>query len=863
MTATARSMHRRAHRRAATPDFPDFKQFAEAACIKLWGEPDKRTRKELRWNGGDAYSARTFNFQKKRWYDAGQNRGGSTLELVDYEKQRPNRKLRGVEFFDVWREANEMGIVPKPPPAPKNSKPILATYPYRDENSVVLFEVVRFDTDDPDERFSQRQPDGQGGWIWKTKGVRKVLYRLPELIAAVKAGERLLICEGEKDADTAVRLGYVATTMPGGVKKWLKEYDEFLRGADVVVVSDNDPQLRDKKTGKPQFHPDGKPMLPGQDHAAKIAKRLSKPARRVCTIIFPQKDLTEWVDEADGTREKLDEIIEQATPQEPQPEEKEPPKGDDDADAEIERLAQLSPLEYEHQRKEAAEKLGLRASSLDRLVGDERARLGFVTDDGKQGRAITFSEPQPWPELVNGAELLDGIATAVRKHVVMSDTCRDTTALWTLHAYLIDHFLVSPRLGVNSPTKRCGKTTLLDVLARLLPRAQPTSNITPAALFRVIEAYRPTLLVDEADTFLHDNDELRGVLNSGHRKGGSVLRTVGDDHEPRAFTTYCACIIAMIGKLPDTLHDRAVTADLKRRLPSEAIEPFRPDRAGHLDELARKAVRWAQDNAERVAAADPAMPSAIINRAADNWRPLLAIADAAGSEWPQRARQVALAAHAVAAAGDDASRLEMLLADIRTISAGKVQMSSAALVEALVALEGRPWAEMGKSGKPLTQNGLARMLKPLGITTEDIWIGSSTGKSLKGYVFAHFDEPFARYLPPEGAFEPRGREEADEMGTSEPFQTARFETNLADQKCEKPANDAHPRDLADQKGGSGQRTLWGVTFDVLGAAQDGVTCRYCNSAEPDEEGGVVVVADHGPLHAACAPAWITNQDKSK
>src|SRR5262249_8428671 len=215
---------------------------------------------------------------------------------------------------------------------------------------------------------------------------------------------------------------------------------------------------------------------------------------------------------------------------------------------------------------------------------------------------------------------------------------RNAAALWAVHAYLIERFLVSPRLGVRSPTKRCGKTLFLDVLGRLVPRPLPTANVTPAAIFRVIEAYRPTLLVDEADTFLYDNNELRGVLNSGHRKGGTVLRTVGDDQEPRAFATSSPCAIALIGDLPDTLNDRAVTVDLKRRLAKERIRPFRPDRAGHLDELARKAARWAHDHGGAIAAADPAMPPGIVNREADNWRPLLAIADAAGGKWPQRAR---------------------------------------------------------------------------------------------------------------------------------------------------------------------------------------------------------------------------------
>jgi hypothetical protein len=476
----------------------------------------------------------------------------------------------------------------------------------------------------------------------------------------------------------------------------------------------------------------------------------------------------------------------------------------EDPDLEITRLAKLTALQYEKERKAAADKLEVRASILDKLVQAERDKLGLDPDDGKQGHAISFPEPEPWPEPVDGAALLDGIAVAIRDHVVMSDATRDEAALWVLHAHMIDCFLVSPRLAVTSPVKGCGKTTLLDVLSRLVPRPLPTANVTPAALFRVVEGYQPTLLVDEADTFLHDNDELRGVLNSGHRKGGTVLRTVGDDHEPRAFATYAACAIALIGSLPDTLHDRAVTIDLKRRLRTETVAPFRPDRADRLDVLIRKAARWAKDHADRIAERDPEMPDGIINREADNWRPLIAIAEEAGGEWSDRARKAAAAAH-IAAAGDEASRLEVLLGDIRVIftEQGKDEIPSADLVRGLVGLEGRPWAELGRNRKPLTTNGLARRLKPLASIPENIRIGD---KVPKGYKLAHFEDAFVRYLGPEGASEPLRRYSTDEMGTSEPFQTATDQPDVADWKCEKSANNGPRSGVADEKGDSGEKT---------------------------------------------------------
>jgi putative DNA primase/helicase len=191
------------------------------------------------------------------------------------------------------------------------------------------------------------------------------------------------------------------------------------------------------------------------------------------------------------------------------------------------------------------------------------------------------------------------------------------------------------------------------------------------------------------------------------------------------------------------------------------------------------------------------MPEGIVNRAADNWRPLLTIADVAGGEWPERARTAAEASRN--AEGDDSSRLEILLADIRDVFADEAEMPSADLVKALIELEGRPWAEIGNSHKPLTQNRLARMLKPLGITPENIRVGE---KVLKGYGFARFDEAFSRYL---GASEPLHRYKADGICTSEPFQTATERPDVADRKCEKSNNDGHCSGVADEKRDDGAK----------------------------------------------------------
>ena len=786
-------------------DLPDLSPFCEAVAIKLWGEPQLRTPKQLRWSGDGAYGARTYNINKRTWYDHSAERGGSTLELIAYHWGL-NEKIRGQLYWDLRRNLDELGVG-APPGDGDKWPPILATYPYPDGDNVLLFEVVRFDTTDSDERFRQRRPDGRGGWIWNVKGVRLVPYRSPELLAAVKAVQRVLVTEGEKDANTAVKLGYVATTNPGGINKWRKEYDEFFRGADVVVVSDNDPQLKDKETGKLKFHPDGRPMLPGQDHAAKIAKRLSKVAAHVRVIMFEGvKDLSEWV-AAGGTREQMDALIDQALDQVKQPSSEEAPEQEPeeeeqaiDPDAEIERLMGLSDLEYERQKKGAAKKLGVSFSYLDRLRKAEHAKA-----DNKPGQTISFPKIEPWPDEVTGAALINDITTAIGNHIIMPAHCRDLCALWVVHSYVFRRFMISPKLWVRSIVRGSGKTTLLDVLKHLVCRPYTTESITKAALFRIIDAYHPTLLINEVDRFVGEDEELIGLLNASHRYDGMVTRTVGDDFEVRGFSVYSAIALSGIGGLAATLADRSIITELQRRRASEQITPLRVGRTGHLDELRRRIVRWVADHESRIAERDPILPQELFNRGGDNWVTILAIADEAEGEWPERARRAALTANAHAAADDSASLIELLLRDIRDVFAeqsgdlmGEVTIGSAELADDLAAKLGRPWAEMGRSRKPLTQNRLARMLKPLAIAPEQIKFGPQDSR--KGYRLNHFREAFNRLLGENWASQPINRNPCDEMGTSGVSQPKPTAPKVSVAKCEKPNNDGLGFEVSVAKG---------------------------------------------------------------
>jgi Protein of unknown function (DUF3631) len=216
----------------------------------------------------------------------------------------------------------------------------------------------------------------------------------------------------------------------------------------------------------------------------------------------------------------------------------------------------------------------------------------------------------------------------------------------------------------------------------------------------------------------------------------------------------------MIGRLPDTLNDRSIVINLRRRKATERVQSFRSDRAEHLTVLAHKMARWAQDHGNALAVVDPDM-NGLENRTADNWRPLLAIADEAGGRWPKYARKVA---STLVQASVDQSTNAQLLADIRwlfdrgpdeegkpTLSQGVIirlpiggdAMTSAEMVEQLIKIEGRPWADW--KGKPLTQNSLARLLARVSVQSGPLRLGGD--RFAKGYKRSAFDDAFDRYIP--------------------------------------------------------------------------------------------------------------------
>jgi len=424
----------------------------------------------------------------------------------------------------------------------------------------------------------------------------------------------------------------------------------------------------------------------------------------------------------------------------------------------VTRLAMLSDLEYERQRKAEAKRLDIRLPQLDAEVNKVRAQTSRTSSP--RG-ALMLPMHEPCSESVDGVELLNELVETLDAFLVLPPHASQAVALWIVHTHAFAAADIAPRLAFVSPEKRCGKTTALKVLNGLVQRALTTANLTPAVLFRIIEAAKPTLLIDEADTFLGDDKhELRGILNSGHEpENARVLRCTGEKFEPHTFSTWAPIAIATIRRLPDTLADRSIVIRMKRKLLTDPVRRFTRRDVPKLSILARKIARWAVDNVDSLRDAEPEVPEDLHDRAADNWRPLFAIADRAGGDWAKRARYAALSL-SPADAVEDRSVSVMLLQDIRVVfqQTGSDKLSSKDICTRLSIIEHRPWADYGGGG-PISQSQLAHLLDRYGIRPGTIRISEDTPK---GYKLEQFDDAFSRYLPPgEPATTPQTHRESD------------------------------------------------------------------------------------------------------
>lgn len=384
------------------------------------------------------------------------------------------------------------------------------------------------------------------------------------------------------------------------------------------------------------------------------------------------------------------------------------------------------------------------------LTEDERAEVERRNEAAAGGPTLPLSE---------GAAVLDEVRAQIRRFVALPTEWHEAAvALWAAHTHMIDRFDSTPRLYVNSPEPGSGKTRVLETLARLVLDPVETMNTSVAFLARRIDAGErpPTILHDEVDTLFGVRsrdataEELRGIYNSGHRRGAKYNRaaTRGKEVILEEFSTFAPVAMAGLGELPDTIRTRSVVIPMRRRRADETVEPYRERQNGSELEATRdRLAAWARTAAKSIGAPWPEMPEGIADRDADVWEPLLAVADAAGGEWPRLARDAALVI--LRDARDRPASLGIrLLADVRRVfdKDGDLRLRSTEILHELVGLEEAPWSDLGGKGA-IDSRFLGRTFDGYGIPpAHPIRFGGSIGVA-KGWDRRDFADAWTRYLP--------------------------------------------------------------------------------------------------------------------
>lgn len=353
-----------------------------------------------------------------------------------------------------------------------------------------------------------------------------------------------------------------------------------------------------------------------------------------------------------------------------------------------------------------------------------------------------------------------------------NEHCAPTVALWIAHTWRSTDFYTSPRLVFSSAVPGSAKTRGLELCALTCFNARLTISSSTAALFRRIGAAHhgkqlpPTILFDETDSIFNNRpsettEQLRGLMNAGYKRGATVDRCEGDSTNMKVveWPVFAPLALAgLAGHLPDTIATRAIIIEMKKKKPTEKVRAFRSRNAEEeaqpiVDALAN----WALDGETSLADARPLMPEGVVDRAAEVWEPLLAVADQASPEWGKTAR-AACTAFVFAPSKKTPPVTIELLRDIRTVMGHdddstytKVdRIPTDELISRLKALDEAPWATFGgESG--LTPRRLSRLLSDYDISPDQFKLGQ---KKVRGYFVGStskqvgFSDAWERYLPP-------------------------------------------------------------------------------------------------------------------
>jgi hypothetical protein len=365
-----------------------------------------------------------------------------------------------------------------------------------------------------------------------------------------------------------------------------------------------------------------------------------------------------------------------------------------------------------------------------------------------------FTPVDPWPEEVDGDKLLNDLTAFISKYMHLPPGANHALALWVLHTYLMDAVEVTPYIAIISPQYRCGKTTLLRLLKATSHQAINAASISTPALGHIVHNYKPTLLIDEMDSFMRGSDHesterMRGILNSGYSRGeGEHIKMEQRNGKggavnwvPVRWHTFCPKALAKIGDLPETLMDRNIMVSLERARDGECAKLRASDLQARGPDLQRRCMRWAEDHAEQLQA-NPwprKMPKRLINRAWDKWAFLIALADAVSHMWGSRARHAAITLEAAHQEHDDNVAL---LSDVAELLKNKLAgedefVPSADVLKGLLVQD--RWKAL-EDGKPLSAKALGATLVAHGAELKRRTRGRGfTRKSLEAMV--------ARYVP--------------------------------------------------------------------------------------------------------------------
>lgn len=560
----------------------------------------------------------------------------------------------------------------------------------------------------------------------KEPNYKKPLYHLPI------AGEVIYIVEGEKCVHSLLEIGLTATTTGGATS--INQCDLTpLQGKRCIVWRDNDKS--------------------GQDWQANLSKALTAldidydvidvdkvqlptgepmPAKGDCYDLVQAY----FADGQDSSG--IIEII-QALPLasiEPTAN----PLADDDPLQELENKKQQLIACIQEMAKLDDIKITLALGEVAKRFGVSKDKILALVSEQKQGQLV--AEIEPYHEPVTHDEIYTALYSLVHEHMAIDEPLKVAFVLWVIFTYLTDISDFAPIAWITAPERQCGKSTLLGLFDRVVNKPMAFNNITQAVLYRVMEQFKPTLLIDEIDTSLKDKNELLGIVNAGYSRHASNVPRMNQDKGGivEKFDVFGAKVFSGIGEMKGTFASRAIRFELRRKTDSDKVKRFNKRTLPYetTNELQRKVKRWAVDNRQAVQAVETPLLQ-INDRDFDNWEILLQIATVLGVY--DKALQACLI---ICNRKDEPSLNEMLLSDIREVFITE-RISSVDLLERLKADSEKYWSTYN-NGTPLNVHQLAKKLKSFGIKSKAMRIKGEQG-TVKGYEKADFVKVWANYLP--------------------------------------------------------------------------------------------------------------------